>query len=78
MSSYRDFENPTNTKGPLWKEKISVSDFDEIQNMEFLWLTDFTHEIWDESETFFFTWNEKKSSLILLWFFHLHQVLKNP
>ena len=45
MSSYRDFENPTNTKGPLWKEKISVSDFDEIQNMEFLWLTDFTHEI---------------------------------
>ena len=55
--------------------KKSVSDFDEIQNMEFLWLKDFTHEIWDELETFFFIWKEKKSSLILSKFFHLHQVL---
>ena len=36
---------------PLKMKKIFVSDFDEIQNMQSLWLRDITHKIWVESET---------------------------
>ena len=51
FSDFQSLDFLKNIKGsPLWKKKIFVSDFDEIQNLKSLWPRDFTHEIWAESE----------------------------